>query len=474
MMDRDAPARREALARSDVERSGEALSALVGARVDRVYFCEATGLLSLSTYDRGKRVLSVGVGPIVWGIGLGEAVPRVRDDASRSLVAALRAHIVDHRIRSALIEDGLLWLAVGGEGALARLSLCPGRRGGATVYAADGRVIARFPAAATAREPESEWGDERPFESRGDALVALSDKRGFDRAKTQLAKAVRAAQSAVERRAEAVRGDLARLGSVEALQKIGRLLLAQGANVPRGAARATLDDWDTGEPLEVKLDPSKPAKAQAETFFAKARRYQRGEAVMRKRLAECDARAASLIELARHVSDATPEDGRAWSALVSRARALGAKVEDERPAGGSSSKGGREPKRRPFHVFRDERGRKILVGRGGADNDALTTEVARPHDLWLHAKERTGAHVVVQLDKGQSCPSETLIDAATLAVHFSDARGELVCDVTHVQRRYVRKPKGSAPGAVTYDHEKVLVLRVEPERVERLLATREE
>jgi hypothetical protein len=53
-------------------------------------------------------------------------------------------------------------------------------------------------------------------------------------------------------------------------------------------------------------------------------------------------------------------------------------------------------------------------------------------------------------------------------------RGEAVCEVSYVERRYVRKPRGSAPGAVSYDHEKVLVLRVEPERVARLLASREE
>jgi predicted ribosome quality control (RQC) complex YloA/Tae2 family protein len=80
----------------------------------------------------------------------------------------------------------------------------------------------------------------------------------------------------------------------------------------------------------------------------------------------------------------------------------------------------------------------------------------------------------VPLEKGTSCPPDVLVDAATLAAHFSDARDEAVCDVSYVERRYVRKPRGSAPGAVTYDHEKVLALRVEPERLARLLGSREE
>jgi predicted ribosome quality control (RQC) complex YloA/Tae2 family protein len=118
--------------------------------------------------------------------------------------------------------------------------------------------------------------------------------------------------------------------------------------------------------------------------------------------------------------------------------------------------------------------RTILVGRGAKDNDALVTKVARPHDVWLHAKGRTGAHVVVPLSKEESIPTELLVDAAHLAAHFSDARGETVVEVQWTPRKYVRKPKGAAPGAVIVDREKVLVLRVDPARLQELLAKREE
>ena len=72
---------------------------------------------------------------------------------------------------------------------------------------------------------------------------------------------------------------------------------------------------------------------------------------------------------------------------------------------------------------------------------------ARPHDLWLHARDDAGAHVVVPLERGEACPSELLCDAATLAAHFSQARGQARVDVTYVERRYVRKPRKSRPRA---------------------------
>jgi predicted ribosome quality control (RQC) complex YloA/Tae2 family protein len=471
----DPPARDDAEPSDAFPPALAALTALVGARVDRAFFCEETGLLTLSVFDGGKRTLSLGVGPAVAGVGLGTRLPRARDPVARPIAAALRAHVEGHRIRSvALDDDRALWLSFGGEGGVSRLLAWPGRRGGARVYAADGRIIARA-SARPDHEPEARWNPSDPMDAHGDALVDASDRHGDARRATALARAVKSARVATERRASAVRGDLARLDDVARLQKVGRLLVAQASTIPRGAARAALEDWEEGGVLEVSLDPAKPARAQAEALFARARRLQRGESVMRARLAETEARLAALATLERTLADARPEDGPGWDALLARARALGARVNvDPEPRDGAPQSKHKESTRRPFHTFRDARGRRILVGRGAADNDALTTEVARPHDLWLHAKGWTGAHVVVPLDKGQACAAETLVDAATLAAHFSDARGESLCEVSYVPRRYVRKPRGSAPGAVTHDREKVLTLRVEPARLERLLASREE
>jgi predicted ribosome quality control (RQC) complex YloA/Tae2 family protein len=113
------------------------------------------------------------------------------------------------------------------------------------------------------------------------------------------------------------------------------------------------------------------------------------------------------------------------------------------------------------------------VGKGAAENDQLTVRVAKGNDVWLHARGQKGAHVVVRLEKGKAPDGETLLDAAHLAAHFSDARGEPQVDVAYTRAKYVKKPKGAAAGAVTYSQEKVLGLRVEGARVERLLSEEE-
>ncbi|CAN95419.1 fibronectin/fibrinogen-binding protein,putative [Sorangium cellulosum So ce56] len=392
-----------------------------------------------------------GLGPAAPGLGLAEREPGLGPAASPP------------RLGSSGSSPG------------ARLELTPGRRGEARLLDAAGHLILRWPPQGGA--PQAAVAYPADPLAAGAALVEASDAAAAGQEKAALARAVKARRAALERRAEAVRGDLGRLGSVARLQKTGQLLLAQGACVPRGAAKALLDDWETGGKIEIALDPSRPAKAQAEAFFAKARRYQRGEAVMRARLAETERALSAIAALEADIAaaEARPE---ALEPLAQRARSLGvsrAELAGEPGASGARAlRAGRPAPRRPFHAYRSASGAAILVGRGAEDNDALTTKHARPHDLWLHAKGVTGSHVVVPLAKGASCPADVLVDAATLAAHFSDARGEAVCEVSYVQRRYVRKPRGAAPGAVVFDREKVIAVRIEDGRLSRLLATKEE
>lgn len=294
--------------------------------------------------------------------------------------------------------------------------------------------------------------------------------------------ALEKARARLGRRLERIEADLARAREAERGVLIGQLLLAQARHVPRGTERVTVVDYATGAPLDVVLSPADTAAEHAERLFAEARRMRRGEPIMRRRASEAEDKLRQIDSL---LGDLRAESARAADGdgggggdemrgrleqLVARAAEIGVRGAGQAPP---VKRGTAEAPRRPYNAYRGAGGRVILVGRGGADNDALTTQVARPRDLWLHAKGQRGAHVVVPLERGEACPSELLVDAATLAAHHSDARGELVCEVSVTPRRYVQKRRRSAPGAVVLLREKVVRLRTEPERLERLLASKE-
>jgi predicted ribosome quality control (RQC) complex YloA/Tae2 family protein len=122
-----------------------------------------------------------------------------------------------------------------------------------------------------------------------------------------------------------------------------------------------------------------------------------------------------------------------------------------------------------FRTYAGHGGARILVGKGAAQNDVLSFKVARAQDLWLHARGVSGAHVVVPLERDAEIPQELLLDAAHLALHHSDLKGEPRGEVSYTSARFLKKPKGAARGAVTYTREKTFWLRLEADRLARLL-----
>ena len=98
----------------------------------------------------------------------------------------------------------------------------------------------------------------------------------------------------------------------------------------------------------------------------------------------------------------------------------------------------------------ERNGWEILVGKGAADNDRLTLEIAEPDDLWLHVAEWSGSHVVIRVpEDGGSPPHDVIQLAARLAAWHSKARGAKGKVEVHLCRaRDVRKPRGFAAGKV--------------------------
>lgn len=114
----------------------------------------------------------------------------------------------------------------------------------------------------------------------------------------------------------------------------------------------------------------------------------------------------------------------------------------------------------PFRVFESE-GFKILVGKSAKNNDELTQRHTYKEDLWLHAKDVSGSHVVIKHQAGKTIPATVLEKAAQLAAYYSKRKSDSLCPVLYTPKKYVRKPKGAAPGSVAVDREKVILVKPE-------------
>lgn len=318
---------------------------------------------------------------------------------------------------------------------------------------ADGRVLAaigpgrKHPAELPPPRDDAGGASRFPSDDPSPAIAAHYASVVGDAERVHAEAQRRAARKKLERLIAALTRDRDRAHAAIDKRKHADLLLAHLADVPKGASSVTLpDDFADGAPLAIALDPSLSARDNAARLYKEHKRLSRALAGIEQRLADADGKLAKLDR-----GDFVP-DARAPKSSPTKKRAR-----DERPP--------------PYREFRSSTGAAILVGRGADRNDELTFKVARGNDLWLHARDYAGAHVVVPLS-GKPVDGETLLDAATLAAHHSNARGEAQVDVVYVARKLVRKPPKSAPGTVTHSGGKTVRVRLEPARLERLLASR--
>jgi hypothetical protein len=221
------------------------------------------------------------------------------------------------------------------------------------------------------------------------------------------------------------------------LRRRAEALLAFAQRVAPGAARVDLPDpYEPDQTLSLVLDPRLSAPANADRLFDRARRIERSRRQIEVRLREtraalAEARAReSLVVDARDASDLEPHQA---EPRASDGRERG-------PAG-------------PRHYL-TSRGLSILVGRGARENHHLTFAVARPEDLWLHARDVPGAHVIVRDPEGRA-GADDLREAAEVAAFLSEARGEAQVDV-HVTRRKHLRPARGGPGRVYVGHSDTL------------------
>ncbi|MEM7038947.1 MAG: NFACT RNA binding domain-containing protein [Bacteroidota bacterium] len=116
-------------------------------------------------------------------------------------------------------------------------------------------------------------------------------------------------------------------------------------------------------------------------------------------------------------------------------------------------------RKHPFLEFH-HLGYTILVGKNARQNDRLTFQFSKKTDIWMHARDAHGSHVIVRNPSGRDLPTPVLEYAAALAAHHSKRKSEQLVPVQYAPRKFIRKVKNGAPGKVIVEREKVVM--VEP------------
>lgn len=253
-----------------------------------------------------------------------------------------------------------------------------------------------------------------------------------------------------DRKVRAIEQDYRSAGQAEEYRRAGELILGNMKSITRGLETVDLADFE-GQTFTVALDPQLSPALNAERYFRKYKKAKAGIGRISGRLAAAREELSALQKLSAELDAAADID--LLSDLhekVSRTGTAAAR------AAGSRKKGTQTvPVYRTFEVS----GWEILVGRSAAGNDELTMKLARPEDVWLHAEGIPGSHVLIRSRAGADIPQTVLLRAASLAARFSRGKSETKVPVTYTRAKFVKKPRGAKPGAVTLSRRRTIVVK---------------
>ncbi len=301
------------------------------------------------------------------------------------------------------------------------------------------------------------------YESISVAVETFYAERKAEEASKQRLLTVQRALRDEIRRLERLTANLARdqdhVEREEEYRRYGDLITSHIAQLKAGSTEARVEDYFSDEREEIVI-PLKPGLSPAENarwYFRMARKARDGRKAVAHRLGQARRR-LEVVESIRAELDCGADEKKLEKAhracirmdLVKAPRKAGATKRSRKQAGLDI-----HPRR-----YMTTNGHLLLVGRNSRENEALTKSAA-PDDIWLHARDLGGSHVILRrMDKTQMPSKRTLYEAACLTAYFSKGRGSTTVPVDYTERRYVRKMKNGGPGQVVFTREKTLF--VEP------------
>ena len=258
---------------------------------------------------------------------------------------------------------------------------------------------------------------------------------------------------------DSYRDNVAQLEAQRDPEEIGHLIMANLHAIPPEAETVQLEDLYQGGQVEVKLDPKRKPQDNAKRYYDKHKQRRARLMYLREQLDDIETRLLEAEEELEQFRALVPPEELTFDERGFDPEALKALKQMSKAA--HKEQKAAEQERYPFRTFQHE-GYQIFVGRNARNNDELSFKFAHKNDLWLHAKDVTGSHVIIRQRPGKDLPPTVLEYAAQLAAYYSKRKNDTLVPVQYTPRKYIRKRKGDPPGLVAVDREEVIM--VEPVR----------
>ena len=295
-----------------------------------------------------------------------------------------------------------------------------------------------------------------PFTSLSDLLdTYYKDKAERDRVKQQASELIRRVENELQKNRHKLKKqekELLATDNAEEFRQKGELLTTFLHQVPNDQDQVILDNYYTNQPITIALDKALTPNQNAQRYFKRYQKLKEAVKYLTELIEETKATILYLESVETVLNQAGLEEI--------------AEIREELIQTGFIRRRQREKiqkRKKPEQYLASDGKTIIYVGRNNLQNEELTFKMARKEELWFHAKDIPGSHVVIS---GNLEPSdEVKTDAAELAAYFSQGRLSNLVQVDMIEVKKLNKPTGGKPGFVTYTGQKTLRVTPDPEKI---------
>ena len=295
-----------------------------------------------------------------------------------------------------------------------------------------------------------------PFTSLSNLLdTYYKDKAERDRVKQQASELIRRVENELQKNRHKLKKqekELLATDNAEEFRQKGELLTTFLHQVPNDQDQVILDNYYTNLPITIALDKALTPNQNAQRYFKRYQKLKEAVKYLTDLIEETKANILYLESVETVLNQAGLEEI--------------AEIREELIQTGFIRRRQREKiqkRKKPEQYLASDGKTIIYVGRNNLQNEELTFKMARKEELWFHAKDIPGSHVIIS---GNLDPSdEVKTDAAELAAYFSQGRLSNLVQVDMIEVKKLNKPTGGKPGFVTYTGQKTLRVTPDPEKI---------
>lgn len=305
-----------------------------------------------------------------------------------------------------------------------------------------------------------------PFSDSGQSFEQLSElldyyyleKAERDRVSQQASDLIHRVQNELDKNRLKLRKQEAELKATENSEDFrqkGELLTTYLSLVPNNKESVTLDNYYTGEPLTISLDLALSPNQNAQRYFKKYQKLKEAVKHLSGLIEETKQSIHYFESVEYNLSQANLDEIEDIREELVQAGFMKRRATDKR-----------HKRKKPEQYLASDGKTIILVGRNNLQNEELTFKMAKKGELWFHAKDIPGSHVIIKDNLNPS--DEVKTDAAELAAYFSKGRYSNLLQVDMIEAKKLHKPSGAKPGFVTYTGQKTLRVTPEKEKIDQM------